>query len=228
MNGEMLLPMSRTKGAADAHPAIEPELELMIRLIIFAVILSSLLLNSVAQSAPAKPDADKLADGPGEKLVEKACISCHNAHVIVIKRASADDWAEDVDKMVARGAVLTDDENDQVVEYLSTHYGPNGSKGEHASPPEPNVPSSSSEKTPAPADSGTTAPMPSSGIVAILNVNKARVQELETSLGLSEKEAEAIVHHREQFGDFKSWQEVSSVPGVPTEKIKDNQKRLVF
>ncbi len=228
MKGEMLLPMSRATGTADAHPAIGPDLLLMIKLIVFAIILSSLLLNSVAQSAPPKPNTDKLADGPGEKLVERACLSCHNAHVIVIKRASADDWAEDVDKMVARGAVLTDDENDQVVEYLSTHYGPDGSKGEHASPPEPNAQPSSADKTAAPADPVTTGPTPSSGSAAILNVNKAGVQELETSLGLSEKEAEAIFHHREQFGDFKSWQEVSSVPGVPAEKIKDNQKRLVF
>jgi hypothetical protein len=144
-------------GTADSDPAIEPDLLLMIRLIIFAIILSSLLLNSVAQSAPPKPNADKLADGPGEKLVEKACLSCHNAHVIVTKRASADDWAEDVDKMVARGAVLTDDENDQVVEYLSTHYGPDAPKDEHASPSAPNAQSSSAEKTPAPAASGTTS-----------------------------------------------------------------------
>jgi hypothetical protein len=129
----------------------------MIRLITFAIILSALLLDSVAQSALSKPNVDKLADGPGEKLVEKACLNCHNAHVIVIKHASADDWAEEVDKMVARGAVLTDDENDQVVEYLSTHYGPNGSKDEHAGPPEPNAQSSSGEKTAAPAASGTAA-----------------------------------------------------------------------
>ena len=61
-----------------------------------------------------------------------------------------------------------------------------------------------------------------------MNVNKAGVQELESSLGLSETEAEAIVHHREQNGNFKTWQEVSSVPGVPAEKISNNQKRLVF
>ena len=157
MDGEMLLPKSRTSGTADAHPAIEPDLSLIIRLSILAIILSSHLLNSVAQSTSPKPNADKLADGPGEKLVEKACLSCHNAHVIVIKRASADDWAEDVDKMVARGAVLTDDENDQVVEYLSTHYGPDGPKDEHASPPEPNAQSSSAEKTAAPAPSSTAA-----------------------------------------------------------------------
>ena len=127
------------------------------RLIVFAIILSSLLLSSVAQNAPPNPNADKLADGPGKKLVERACLSCHNAHAIVIKRASADDWAEEVDKMVARGAVLTDDENDQVVEYLSTHYGPDGEKGEHASPPEPNASSSSAGKTAGPSASETSA-----------------------------------------------------------------------
>jgi competence ComEA-like helix-hairpin-helix protein len=191
----------------------------MIRLIAFAIALSSLLLHSVAQSAPPNPNADKLAEGPGARLVEMACLSCHTTHVIVIKHASANDWADEVDKMIARGAVLTDEENDQVVEYLSTHYGPDGSKSERAGPPEPNAQSPSADKTAAPAASGNAA---------TLNVNKAGLQELETFLGLSETEAKAIVHHRELSGNFKSWQEVSAVPGVPPEKIRDNQARLAF
>jgi DNA uptake protein ComE-like DNA-binding protein len=56
-------------------------------------------------------------------------------------------------------------------------------------------------------------------------MNKAGMRELKTSLGLSEKDAEAIVHHREQSGDFKSLQEVSELPGVPPEKLLENQGR---
>jgi mono/diheme cytochrome c family protein len=71
-----------------------------------------------------------LPDGPGKQLVERECLNCHSAHPIVIKRASADDWADEVDKMEARGAVLSDDETDQVVQYLATHFGPDNAKNE--------------------------------------------------------------------------------------------------
>jgi DNA uptake protein ComE-like DNA-binding protein len=37
-----------------------------------------------------------------------------------------------------------------------------------------------------------------------------------------------IVRHREQSGNYKTWEDVSSVPGVSAEKIKENQKRLTF
>jgi competence ComEA-like helix-hairpin-helix protein len=151
----------------------------------------------------------------------------------MIKRASEDEWAEEVDKMVSRGAILTDDETDQVIEYLSTHYGPDDSKGEHPAAPgsagQPSSPQTSpSDNSAPPAVSPSAAAPHSSDTSSPVNVNKAGVQELESSLGLSETEAEAIVHHREQNGNFKTWQEVSSVPGVPAEKISNNQKRLVF
>ena len=135
--------------------------------------------------------------------------------------------------MVARGAVLSDEETDLVVEYLSTHYGPDDPKDEHSAakgtaPQASSAQPSSSDKTVPPAPSGTATPSASPNSPVSLNVNKAGIQELESSLGLSQTEAEAIIHHREQHGNFKTWQEVSSVPGVPLEKIRDNQKRLVF
>ena len=203
------------------------------RLATFAIIFASMLIGPAAQNTPPPPSTDKFPDGPGEKLVERSCLTCHAARVIMNKRASEDEWGEEVDKMVSRGAILSDDETDQVIEYLAAHYGPDNSKGTSTvAPGSANQPSS-------PQPSSRTNPfrrppphlplprllrMPSSPV----NVNTAGVQELESSLGLSETEAEAIVHHREQNGNFKTWQEVSSVPGVPAEKIKDNQKRLVF
>ena len=191
----------------------------MFRLVTLTIVFTSLLLNSAAQNAPATPNGAKLPDGPGEKLVEKTCQSCHAVSTFTSKRLSAGDWADEVEKMVSRGAVLTDDETDQVVQYLAAHYGPEDAKGTQGSTPEANAQPSSDKSAP-PASSGTpTAPV---------NVNKANVQELENSLGLSEAEAGAIVHYREQNGNFRNWQEVSAVPGVPAEKIKDNQARFVF
>jgi competence ComEA-like helix-hairpin-helix protein len=205
----------------------------MIRPITLGVVLASLLLNSAEQSTLPKPSDDKLAVGPGEKVVERACITCHTVRIATSKRASEDEWAEEVDKMVARGAVLSDEETDLVVEYLSTHYGPDDAKDEHSTvtgtaPQASSAQPSSSNRAVPQAASGTATPSASPNTPAPINVNKVGVEELASSLGLAKTEAEAIVHYGEQHGNFKTWQEVSSVPGVPFEKIRDNQKRLVF
>ncbi|MGB6720550.1 MAG: helix-hairpin-helix domain-containing protein [Terracidiphilus sp.] len=196
-------------------------------------IMTAASLHSAAgQNAPPKPSGVTLPDGPGKAVVEKACLSCHDARVVTSKRASPDDWAEEVEKMIARGAVLTDDDADLVIDYLSTHYGPDDSTSGHAAAPAPEAQTSSaqsaSDKTVPPPSSSATTPSAPCNAAGSLNVNKANVEELECSLGLSKSGAEAIVQYREQHGDFKSWQEVSSVPGVAPEMIKDNQKRLVF
>lgn len=200
---------------------------------VLTMVMAASWCSTVAQGTPNQADTDTLPDGPGKTIVLRACLSCHNAKIATSKRISPDEWGEEIDKMVARGAVLSDDEIDLVVDYLSTHYGPSDSESEHSAAPEtaaqpPSAQSPSSDKKVPLAPPGITVPSASSNDAVPLNVNKADVQELESALGLSKTEAEAIVQYRAKNGDFKTWQEVSSVPGVPPEKIKDNQKRLVF
>jgi len=126
--------------------------------------------------------------------------------------------------MLSKGADLSDDDAATLVQYLAAHYGPAG--GQAASPATA-APATAAQPSPDKASpSGATAAAPDSSIP--VNVNKAGAQELESSLGLSAAEANAIIQYRQQHGDFKTWQEVSSVPGVAADKIKDNEKRLVF
>lgn len=61
-----------------------------------------------------------------------------------------------------------------------------------------------------------------------INVNKGTAAELAGALGLSAKEAAAIVAYREQNGNFKVWRDLMNVPGVETEKIESNKDRLAF
>jgi competence protein ComEA len=65
-----------------------------------------------------------LPEGPGKATVERMCKGCHGMENIVRARRTKDKWAEIVDDMVARGAKGTDSEADEVIEYLSTHFGP--------------------------------------------------------------------------------------------------------
>jgi competence protein ComEA len=61
-----------------------------------------------------------------------------------------------------------------------------------------------------------------------INVNTASVQELETSLGLSEGESKAIVVYRGQNGKLKDFEQLKKVPGVSAEKLQAKRSRIAF
>ena len=61
-----------------------------------------------------------------------------------------------------------------------------------------------------------------------INVNKATAKDLQAGLRLTDKEAAAIVHQREEKGDFKSVDELEKVSGVDAAKIEASKKRLAF
>lgn len=61
-----------------------------------------------------------------------------------------------------------------------------------------------------------------------INVNKATAKDLESALRLTDKQAAAIVHRREEKGDFKSLDELEKVPGVDAAKIEASKNRLAF
>jgi competence ComEA-like helix-hairpin-helix protein len=143
---------------------------------------------------------------------------CHSLSVVTSKRASHTEWEQVVNQMVSRGADLSDDEIDTVIEYLSSHYGPldqkatpstSSSAGDQPSSSDPSAPPVPVDATASPA-AGTTS--------ALVNVNKASAQDLESSLGLAKADAEAVVRYREQNGNFKTWTMLRLFPGFQPRK----------
>ena len=65
-----------------------------------------------------------LPDGPGKAVVERMCTGYHRLENVVRSRRTRDRWTEVVDDMVSRGAKGTESEADEVIDYLSTHFGP--------------------------------------------------------------------------------------------------------
>jgi competence ComEA-like helix-hairpin-helix protein len=61
-----------------------------------------------------------------------------------------------------------------------------------------------------------------------VKVNKATPKELSTVLGISDEDAEAIVHHRETTGSFKDWQDLEKVPHIDMKKLEDGKNRIDF
>ncbi len=167
-------------------------------------------------SAPANSaDVSSLPDGPGKQIIQKNCVSCHGVSNITSKRGTEDDWSNTVSNMIGKGADISDDDADTLIQYLAAHFGPSSPKpGEAAQP-----------------DQGTAATPPGAneaGEKDSVNVNKAPAAELESKLGLTEAEAAALIHYREQKGDFKSVQELSSVPGLDAAKIRSQQSKITF
>lgn len=175
------------------------------------------VLGQAANSgAPANAtDVSSLPDGPGKQIIQKDCVSCHSVANITRQRGSEDDWSNTVSNMIGRGATISDDDADTLIQYLVKHFGPSAPKSDAAPPP---------EQGSAAAAPGAKQAEASDSV----NVNKASPTELESKLGLTEAEATALVHYREQKGDFKTIQDLTSVPGLDADKIKSQQSKITF
>ena len=137
---------------------------------------------------PAMMAQEKLPKGPGRDTMLRVCGACHSAENVAGMAKTREEWGALVGEMAADGAQATDEEFNQIVDYLAASF----------------------PKTPK------------------INVNKATAQELAGGLDLSTKEAEAIVHHREEKGDFKSIEDLEKVPGIDAKKIEAKKDRLTF
>jgi len=108
---------------------------LKIRVLAASVLIALPLYLAAGQTddtkaGSAKAAADSLPDGPGKEVVLKKCISCHSVQIVTNHHADADDWAQVVSKMIGRGAVISDDDADTIVDYLSAHFGPPAHKAD--------------------------------------------------------------------------------------------------
>lgn len=72
--------------------------------------------------------AQVLPEGPGKATTEKMCKPCHGLENVVRARMTKDAWAREVDEMVAKGANGTDEEIEQVIDYLATNFGASATK----------------------------------------------------------------------------------------------------
>jgi len=67
--------------------------------------------------------AQSLPNGPGKDVFEKICNACHEAEIVIGRKGTKEGWNFTVDQMVSRGADVTDQEFDTIVEYLAKNFG---------------------------------------------------------------------------------------------------------
>jgi competence protein ComEA len=61
-----------------------------------------------------------------------------------------------------------------------------------------------------------------------INVNQATATQLETGLGLTNKEADAVIDYRKKNGDYKSIDDLKKIPDVDAKKFEAKKDRLAF
>jgi competence protein ComEA len=61
-----------------------------------------------------------------------------------------------------------------------------------------------------------------------INMNKAKAEEIVTSIGLTPEEAQALVTYREKHGDYREWGEMLVVYGVDGRKLEAKKDKMSF
>jgi competence ComEA-like helix-hairpin-helix protein len=146
-------------------------------------------------------DENTLPPGEGQAIVQQKCASCHALKVVTGKKASRQQWSTIVDQMITRGADVSDDDIDTLLDYLAKNFGP---------------------------ATGQTGAEKGHDRTGQVNVNTASASELAAALDLTVAESTSIVSYRERNGNFKEWRDLTKVPGIDAKKIESNKDRLVF
>lgn len=81
------------------------------------------IVMSSAQLSMADSPEDSLPDDVAQPTVIKACTACHQAPQIVLKRRTPEEWETVVFTMMDRGALATEAEQDQIIDYFIKHFG---------------------------------------------------------------------------------------------------------
>ena len=78
----------------------------------------------MARVLQAQDKTAQLPDGDGKEPTQRLCGTCHAAEVVVGKHETKERWGQIVADMVNKGATGSDEELNQVIEYLAAHFGP--------------------------------------------------------------------------------------------------------
>ena len=79
-----------------------------------------LTISAFAELSPE----DQLPAGPAKAKAAAACLTCHDARIIVQQRLSKAAWVKEVDKMTKWGAAVDAKDREALIDYLSVNFGP--------------------------------------------------------------------------------------------------------
>jgi DNA uptake protein ComE-like DNA-binding protein len=193
--------------------------------VMVTVPLVSVAIATGGQAGESSSTASRpLPGGQGKAVMEQMCVSCHALSVVTSKRATPAEWSALVQQMVTRGATGSDQDVATLTQYLAKNFGP-GAPVYALPAAAPVVPTAMLDQS---AEASSAEPKPKQISTIHVNVNGAGVRELESALLLTQEEAQTLIAYRQQNGEFRNWQEVGEIPGVPAGKIIEYQNRIEF
>jgi mono/diheme cytochrome c family protein len=83
-----------------------------------------LLAGFAPLSAFGQAPVAQLPDGPNRETVQRICSGCHSVQMFLGRGMTREQWGGVVSNMMGRGAKISDQEFDQVVDYLATTLPP--------------------------------------------------------------------------------------------------------
>ena len=75
-------------------------------------------------TSAAQAGTNVFPQAPQRDLVVRACAACHAPEQVVAKRHTPQEWDDIIARMVDRGAVANDEEQQQILDYLVKFFGP--------------------------------------------------------------------------------------------------------
>lgn len=95
-------------------------------LLVCATVLLAAAIPAATSGAQKGDDPSTdttLEEGEGKDLVVKKCTVCHDLERIPARRRDRLGWEDVVDNMKSRGADITAEDRQTIVDYLTAHYG---------------------------------------------------------------------------------------------------------
>ena len=103
--------------------AFKPKANLALLSFTALVVLALALLCTAADVAQSSPN-EQLPAGPAKEKAEAACLTCHEARIIVQQRLGKTAWTKEMDKMIKWGAEVDPKDHDALIDYFSANFGP--------------------------------------------------------------------------------------------------------
>ena len=85
--------------------------------------LVNYLARQFNSNRPLPNSAKAVPEGKGSDLFQTNCLGCHNDSLITSRKLDKTGWAAVVDQMVRWGAYIPPGRKDELIDYLSTHWG---------------------------------------------------------------------------------------------------------
>jgi competence protein ComEA len=92
------------------------------RVFVLSIAVILLLGGAVGLPGAIVVAQNVLPDAPGRDTTVKVCASCHAAETVASVRHTPEGWRDVIAKMVAAGAEGTEQELENVFQYLLTHF----------------------------------------------------------------------------------------------------------